>query len=343
MMIKKSMNISAFILTVGFAINAFAYNSDSSSEKSFISQLLPKVFVEADILYWKAAEDGLEYIRFNQDLPADSVASLTSAEPKFDWDPGFRLGVGYNGDCDAWYSALTWTHYNTKADSQVSRLPSGPGYLVNTRSLLNGVTLLLPVSQFTADAEWKLAYNTIDLEVGAPYVINQRFVATPFMGLRGAFINQKFNNTVTTVSSPGATIRAEQAKNDFNALGVRAGVDTSCNLGSGFGVYLKAAASVVYGKFKIFDSVATTFTALPSTSILGFEQSLHRVRANLEGAFGAQWTQAFNNNQSLTVRLGYELVHWFDQNQFPGPVTTESTRSSSLGLQGLQLTGRYDF
>lgn len=31
------------------------------------------------------------------------------------WDPGFRLGLGWNTDCDGWDLYLNWTYYHNRS------------------------------------------------------------------------------------------------------------------------------------------------------------------------------------------------------------------------------------
>lgn len=338
-MVKKWVSLSALIVVMSSAFTAFAYETLWGPLQSCCnSSWVKNWFVDADYLCLRACEDGLEYVRYEAFESSPNLSTVNSRSPKFKWDSGFRVGLGYRGECDCWYSALTWTHFNTRAKDRVNAPPIAFGYEVITRSLFD-VPFALPEAFFSADAQWKLNYDIVDLDVGAPYCLNARFVAKPFVGLRSATIDQCFNNSVTTVDgTAAATTRIERSTNDYHGFGFHAGVDLTWKLWRDFSIYGKAAGSLVYGRFKIKDRVDS------AASTLLYTTRHNSLRSNLEGAIGLQVVTGFcNNTQQLTIRLGYELIQWFDQNQFPGPITPQLSRSSSLGLQGMQLSGRYDF
>jgi hypothetical protein len=331
-MVKKWISAATLIMAIGSALSTFAL--DMSWTKNW--------FVDADFLAFEASEDGLEYVRYNA-FSLDGLRSkVNSREPNFRWDGGFRVGLGYRGECDNWFSALTWTHFNTHAKDNVDAPLTPLGYQLNTRSLFV-VPFVLPVASFIADAQWKLDYNVVDLDVGVPYCLNSSFVARPFFGFRSATIDQRFSNNVTSLATGVFTNRFERAKHEYRGFGMHAGFDLVWNFWRDFGIYGKAGGSLVYGRFKITDRIESNIGDAPFLTTL-FSTRHNSLRSNLEGAIGIQVvTGICNNSQKLTIRLGYELIQWFDQNQFPGPLTPQVSRSSSLGLQGLQVSGRYDF
>ena len=76
--------------------------------------------VSLEGLYWNSHQDGMEYA-INNDIfvpptptPAEieQLNNLIDAEylnPDFNWEGGFRVGVGYNSTHDGWDLTAYWT------------------------------------------------------------------------------------------------------------------------------------------------------------------------------------------------------------------------------------------
>lgn len=287
----------------------------------------PLWYLDGEFLWLEAKEDGLDYVRYFENTLAPT--SIKSISPHQKCNPGFRVAAGYTSGDKAWYSDLIWTHYENRARSRYNKspLPDGTPFVIQTRDLLN-TSVPITVTSFEGDADWKLNYDVVDVEVGVPCCINGSFVVTPFIGARGFFTREYFNSDVTI---PGA-IHSERANCDFYGGGGRAGVNLLWNVGSGFAFYGKAAGSLVYGRF----SISGTEINQLEHPFLTFSNHRDRVRPNLEGGMGVQLTFDVARQKRCTISVGYEAIQWFDQNQFPGAITTLTTRSSSLCLQGIR-------
>lgn len=336
-MVKNWTKGCLLMLAFGMVMHAFAYDSSCNAQPCFnIPSASGKWFVDGEFLWWEAKEDGLDYIRYY--VAEVTPSTVKNSAPHQKCNPGFRIGLGYKGDCDQWFSSFTWTHYQNRSRGALDKTATQDVYSFESRYLISG-TLVGLAQSLIANADWKLNYDILDLETGMSYCMHRRFSVTPFVGLRAVFLSQQFNNDITSTFQEFTTTRFERAHSKFQAGGFRGGFDAVWQLGCGLGVYGKASASLVYGRFKITDDVFTN-----SLTASDFKYHFDRVRANLEGAIGLQWASCFcNNTRRIALRVGYELVEWFDQNQFPGAIQTESTRSSNLSFQGLQVTACLDF
>src|SRR5579871_409221 len=67
------------------------------------------IFVEGDVLYWTAREEGIAYAL------KSSGNAFHAKDPQFDWDFGCRAGIGYTTQFDRWSLGLYWTHLFTRA------------------------------------------------------------------------------------------------------------------------------------------------------------------------------------------------------------------------------------
>ncbi len=283
--------------------------------------------VEADFIYWRADEGGLEY----------ATSGKHVEKPHIKWDPGFKIGIGYVLEQhDFWDIFLRWTHFQShqhgKKDGTV--LPWW------SPTFLGGAAT-------SAKAKWKLRFNLLDLELGHDYFISKAIAIRPLLGLRGASIRQHYDASYQGVFSTGPLSTSFKAQNNFSGVGIRAGAQMSWYFVEDWSVIGSLTGSLLYGHFNIKQHVR----GLSTTSI---DQELSRVAPNLETSLGFQWEKFFCKDQyRIAVSLAYEFSQWFSQNQMTRPelidgngqtnVTHFEKINGDLGLQGGTLQVRFDF
>lgn len=299
------------------------------------------------MLCWQVRERGFQFIEYQLVDPTTTLSARHSIGPDFDWNPGFRVCLGYRDSCSRVYTSVTLSHYSNQINSN--------GNNDNNQALISayfpdveGVSVLF----FNSQARWKMNYSTLDWEVGAPYCVTRQFIVTPFISLRGAIIDQQFNNYLTFIPiiDPGQEVSfIRKAFNDFTSLGIRGGLDIQSGLGCGFCLYGKGAFNVYYGFYRAKDKIWEERADIATQAVL-FQQMFHiprsvnRLSTNLDVAFGLQWSSSFCNYQNqLTFKFGYEFVYWYQQNELCRLIQPQFSRAASLGFQGVQFSGRYDF
>jgi hypothetical protein len=151
-------------------------------------------------LYWNAHQDGMEYAIDNHarspELPLTTgdYIILVDAEyktPNFDWNGGFKFGVGYNTTCDGWDFGVMWTWYEGSASSHIEAKIDDNHTLLplwSAVALPNGGTI------YARDikTDWTLDLDLIDIELGREYWTSKYLTFRPFIGLRIAYIKQSF-------------------------------------------------------------------------------------------------------------------------------------------------------
>lgn len=303
-------------------------------------------FVKGEVLCWQAQEDRLNFVSYQPLLP--SIQPVRGNSLGFDWKLGFRLGFGYYEPCEDIYTSCCWTSYK----NEVSRHVPTDGTTFARISALFPDFTNVDVSFFDSQANWKLNYNVIDWEVGSPGCISRLFVITPFFGLRAAVIDQNYGNQLDFIlisSQQREETFFRQARNDYQAAGIRAGLNLQSYLWCGFSTFVKVAGSLLYGTFDVADDIVEINKDIATGNIvsiqsLDFVRRDNRLRPNLEVALGIQWTAGlFDNTKHITFKVGYEFIAWYKQNQFRRCLVPNRTRTDALEIQGLQWTARLDF
>lgn len=323
-----------------------------------------------DFLYWKADEDGLEYGTKMKASPIIGESSTTKTkllDLQFEWDPGFRLGVGYVFDhFDCWALNLNWTHIHNHAhgSSSAQGIESEVGNVDTIISPWVNLLFELRSGASKASAHWHVDYDTLDLDFGRSVLLSKRFVINPYFGLRAAWINQDYKAKYDSVfilaeGAPSFTREVTfKGKNDFNGFGLRGGTELLCNLSKNWHIFSQFTANILYGKFRVhmknLNDQGLGEGNIPPMP-LDFKASEHfwRVRLGFEEAIGFGWDTFFRcERYRLRIRAAYELTQWLSQNElfytlyFRGQDTISSVpirSQGNLSFHGIRAGIQFDF
>ncbi len=271
------------------------------------------IYFYADFLAMQAKQDGLEFALANSSplgsaLTDGTLGAFSSDHRDWKYNYGARFGVGFYTDHDAWQLDVDWTWFNIR-DYKKFGASTGDGYLL---PLWEPPSTSDDVFGSRSSALWKCNYNIIDGRLGKPYYISRYLVLNPHFGLRGGWINQHFSVDYSGATTPDFSNRAiHHGRNDFWGIGLRTGLCADWLIGHGVSIFGNAAGSLLFGKFKINQSLA-----IPDHLDSSFNLSdRHYMNVpNGEIAMGVAWGQRFSEDKYyLSLKAGYEFHVWFDQ------------------------------
>src|SRR5579863_8579779 len=96
-----------------------------------LSAFAQNISIEADLLYWKANEDDLGY--------AIEIDDAELIAPHFEWDPGFKLGIGFAWQ--KWDVLFRLTHLHTHTDALLRDRLVSPLWIIPSPFLANDVKM----------------------------------------------------------------------------------------------------------------------------------------------------------------------------------------------------------
>lgn len=255
-----------------------------------------KGFITADLLYWRAFENGLDTC-VPRDV-SDSVSSDgrvvstfrgKSRDPHFEWDPGFRIGTGYEFACSDLDVGVLWTHFHSHTHDHISH---------------------------DTEVRWHIDFDVIDIIAGYESNLSPCWTLRPFAGLRGARIDQKqhIDEFPSSTSSANGLIAIDtKNKEDFSGVGPLVGLEANWNIGCGFSVYASASVSWLYGHFDVRLSEFEEFIdAIDSCKV---KKHLNANIAAADAAIGIRWDTCFCMDTRLFLKLGLEHHRYFDYNR----------------------------
>ena len=257
----------------------------------------------------------------------------------FEWDFGCRLGVGYKVPHDKWDLFLGYTYIHAHARNEVNTqegaiFPSWQAPFSTTGTY---------VTQAKMQGSGNI--NVGDLELGRTCFAGKWLTIRPFIGVRGAVIDQHFEIQYKggNAVAPGDTYE-NHLSNDFWGIGGRMGADTLWGLGRGFGVYANGAFALLSGHFDV-KQVEKNHSHQTFVNLRGDEDPLV---VTAEAALGVQWDYLFSKDKyHVGVKLGWEFNLFTDQNRLRRFVSSTNTgyrnNNDDLAFQGVTLGMRFDF
>ncbi|MBN2479763.1 MAG: hypothetical protein JXA94_06005 [Parachlamydiales bacterium] len=290
-------------------------------------------FVTGTFLWWQAKEQGLEIALIDG---ATSTEKGQIEDMKFDYKAAFKVGLGYNTNCDDWTTYLQYTRMNITQNKTVTSS--------NFNSNVDFWVTALGDIQSAAEARWELNHNVFDFELGRPYYSGKDLVFQPFFGIRAGWSDQEYRDIATAVDT---TQQEVNVKSDSWLVGPRVGVNSNWYFIDEFGLIGNAALSVFYQKFnkltlKEFD------VATPNTFDKYYEDSIQTINSSIELLFGLGYGTYFDhNNWHFNIFAGYEAQIYFNQNmlRFYNEITDGApvVKPNNLIFHGLNVTARFDF
>lgn len=299
------------------------------------------LYLTGDALYWKMFEAGTEFVYTDVNRVLDQASNLQpiigkSKKVDFNWNWGYRVGAAYTIPCSAWGTYLNYTHLDNKGKKSAEQPPNGvlaPLYLTYT-----------PAHTFSALSKWNVSFSTLDLEFGRDFFVSRYLNLRPYVGIRGARINQHVHaHYVDFVDSIDDHV---SLKNNFSGVGLRGGLGSQWFFWKRFNFCLDASASLLRGRFKVKFIENATIPFFPTTGILNDRYSA--LIPNVQFYLGFGWETCACGSWSCAIKAGYESQYWWNQNQIPH--SEVSIRfpygrriDDDLGMHGLTVKGEIDF
>lgn len=300
----------------------------------------------ADLLVWRAEESGSE--NWAEVISSSGLSTTCEIrDVRFEWNAGFRVGVGLGLPHDEWDTELYYTWFRTRGSDHVS---DGPGSIFS--SYIGNFYVDNPtgagisgVAYQKASVNWTIHFNLFDWELGRAFWVSRSLSIRPFIGIKGGWIDQSIHTKWQNPHLPANELfstATENLKNDFWGLGPSGGLDTKWDLyacqNHSFSLFGDFSGSIMYGHWTFGDVYKNDIQQEVSIKLSNINSGATMLRAFM----GFEWDATLCQDQfHFSTRLGYEMQFWLDQLQFYSFDT--GRLSNELTLQGGTLDFRFEF
>lgn len=262
-----------------------------------------------DILYWKAHEGRMQFTSRPEPLATTNDFTFGSlVSPHFKWDIGIRERLCYRPCTWSWDFALEWVYIRNKASGSLET--DGTSGMSPAWSLLQDTSS----SDFVFDSSltWAVVLNVVDAIATYRYQPFCWFYLSPYIGLKGAGIDQDFK-----VKYNGGSLISElkeKMDNDFFGIGPEVGIKPLFVLGNQWNIYSFFDYSPLIGRFTAKQDAEYTEADF-------YHRTRHywKIANVIDVGAGLEWHMCFcQDRYGLAIRAGGEYHNFFSQNRLKG-------------------------
>ncbi|MCX6988849.1 MAG: Lpg1974 family pore-forming outer membrane protein [Chlamydiae bacterium] len=278
----------------------------------------PSLFANTELLFWKAEQSGLGVVIKHQQ---ESVRERAEAKNlKLNGIFGSKLGFAYILAKDEWDVEGRYSRCQTKIHEELIEVVSP----VESPSLEDSKE----ASLHPTSSSWSMELQMSDLEIGRDLALSSQVCLRPHLGMRGAWILQKYHST---------SAAEVDRNNHFIGMGARVGCDSIWQIYKGLSLFGDGAFSVLSGVFDRHEKRLETITAIDS---IDNSASLNRIVTLVDLSCGLKYDLLFASERySFGMKMGYEYNYILNRSQFiqviGGAMDSPNRYQRPLSLMGL--------
>lgn len=293
-------------------------------------------YLVGSFIYWNSSYTDMVISALNQGTVDNTHNRKISMGT--DYDPGFKLGWGYNFEHDDWDLFLNWTWLKSRPRS--SQHKSSPVLETLLSDLVTPTNSVEFAEQF--HAKWHFDFNALDLEMGRDFCVSSRLSLRPFAGLKSAWIRQKLNISYQNLlNEPSPQVGV--FKDHMFGIGPRLGMNSRWVFGScNFAFLANIAGSLIWEEFSPYSNVDYIDSQGNPPNIATMKGRQKELNPIAEVFLGFDWGHCFKNDVYFNLSAGYEMQYWWDQNKTSSQIFYLQG-NHALNLHGLTTSVRVDF
>lgn len=301
---------------------------------------LSSFFTEGSLLYWQAQEGGLSGV-IKSSSPFQLTSHSSVKNPKFQWDVGFRLGVGYRFLANEDELVLRFTSLQTHTD-QINEAKKEEA-LFPCWSLKDGM-FFNDVNK--SQMHWRLHLGVLDLGLARSFYLIEHVKLKPQIGLSTAWIRQKYSVGYQSENGLPDSEEEIRMKNKFWGIGPLFGMGIDWEMKRKVVLFGQLLARAFCGQFYLHQDEDLLRS---QNKLLGVHHIFNLATTALETTVGLSWTHIFiRSMKQLKISIALDQLLFSSQNQFMHFVEPQAkgifiSNQSDLSIRGIEGSFRFDF
>jgi hypothetical protein len=318
-----------------------------AEEEDLFNKDYSAVFINGEFLYWTVSEGALDYavVMKNPAWGPGTVGAYGDFKrAEFDWDPGFRVALGYYHREKLMNVWGEYTRLRVKNSNSVTK-PDDP------ELFLNGTFYQIINTLSSANSHIKMDYDVVDFLVARVFIPNPHLRLRLLGGLTGAILKQKWN-VAYFAEAPDCCTRTRNKWRFFGG-GFKIGLGIDWFWISDFYLTGKSVFGFLVGKYKNRATqrsrgfLSETFD--PNIPFRDSKYNHYRPAFTTQFLLGPSWQKSFSCSR-IEIFAGYEFNGWFNLHEIyrstigdlPNSKETYINREL-LALHGLTVRMTVDF
>lgn len=363
------LGLFIFTMALGTTLDGYVggYNGNECCDNTGLN---PRIY--ASWLSWKVSGDEFEFAveKVRTGIDGRIIDEESFHDIKFDWNDGFRLGLGVDNCCLGWGIDAIWTHFDANSSSSLKVRGFGP----DPENLDNAIFVGIPVIEggsiqlfdnltavFNASHHFK--FDVVDIVLGKWFNLGccNHIAFKPFAGIRIGDIQERFKDRLrilgqevdldlTTISSSTDEVRFSH-NNKFKGAGVIAGLAIDYQICGGLSLIGRSAGSLLFGNTHLKNNLF--ISDIESDSYDGHIKEHYRdTRFITDLYLGFRYDTCLCGCFPVALELAWEQHYIFREHRFPVvndyiPSNVDAAspwrKTGALSTQGLTLSAGVKF
>lgn len=317
---------NTFLLSIALCSYSYLAADEASSWQGYVL---------ADALYWQSDGTGLS-MTIDSHLPTSVVGHVV--QPDFEWDFGFRVGVGILFPNNRWDLSLLVTTLHNNANTTLS---SKEGHYLFPQ----WVTQDSPGYANSAHLHWRLHLGLIDMPLQYRWILSPSFSLTPGLGLRMAIVRQKDNMTYI-----GGTLFPEgqdevRMKNKFFGVGPLTTLTARYQIVKYLAFMGSSGFSLNFGEIYLHQD---EYATIGEPMRLRVHNIFNATRMFSQISLGLASDIPIGKRQNFHIGLLWEKLYFFGQNELMHFVSNQekglfAMHQGDLSVHGVSLDMKWSF
>ncbi len=281
--------------------------------------------LSGDWLFWKIQQDNLHFdsLEIGESIGSEVFTGHT-ARPKYKYDSGFRINLGYELPGQQWDLTASYTYLPTSAQSDAFIFPlfgsqvsssQKVGLDTSKKQTLFDQASPNPTQSLSFAGKWLTHISNIDLDIARSITFGEWFTLRPHMGLRACWIDQKYHLRIEDIQ-----VRLHE---QFEGIGAEGGMWMGWNWNCGLSLLGHLGGSILYSNSCLKERA----DVIPFLTVTGKDR-IWDATPTFDSFIGLQYETTLYCF-ALEACIGWEQHILFDVNHF--------ARHGNLTAQGLTL------
>ena len=340
---RMKVTFKGLVAIMGITMVSHVFAQDNESEPKVKTAVPPSAItcqtedmlglsLSADFTLWTARQSGMDVAITNINAAGTNVSTSEHGHviyPKFKLRPGFKVDLGYNFDHDGWEAVVEYTWFYNKTNHLHPTIITNGG--MTTWSVPRGVSFST-TTIYSVHTKWDNWFNKVTAEIARSFFAGHYFSYRPFMGVLGAWEDQRFDIKYYQLASSSTPYQVLN-KQEWWCVGPYGGVDSSFYFPGGeWAIFMDCGSALGWARC---DAHQRNINTTPITCSF-YKDPEWNLSPMIELAIGLKWDYCCSDNTwFVRMQAGWETQAWFNHNFMRSLGPRTSTGNGLYSMQGL--------
>lgn len=328
MNIKKLITLSLGLLSAQVFAGTTSTDQDPNPLARFGTDHKANVFLEGAAIWYKPLNDNFPsvttIITASQDQQGYTVEHAN-------FQPAYRVALGYNSAFDGWDLSLIYTNFNYEHRSPYRLYTDNRGVVGR---------------DISGHSTYTIHMNLGDLDLGRMFKTSSHLNLRPHAGLRGLWLNRQ--NSSIYFNKQSQLNGSINYKLKDTLVGLEGGLDMLFKFSRMVSLFTNLGFSALVDSQKLSGATQRTIGSNALNTYNPDRSS--RIVTGIDLKIGLQFDANFKNDAyHLGINVAYEQMNYLNIQSAANPFVMHAAlrdiniRDSNFALQGISVGARFDF